>query len=115
LVAAALPLLAALLYRKRPVAALQRSPHLPAFLFDIVEEERRRRELEMAAQLQARFLPAPTFRRAGFECVAATRMARQVSGDFYIYVELPGEALGLAVGDVCGKSIPGALFMGMVV
>jgi hypothetical protein len=113
--AALLPLLVALLYRQRPVTTAVRSTHLPAFLVDIVEEERRQRELETAAQLQERFLPPPTCRRAGFECVAATRMARQVGGDFYTYVELPEGALGLAVGDVCGKSIPGALFMGMVV
>ncbi|HEX9638324.1 MAG TPA: SpoIIE family protein phosphatase [Acidobacteriota bacterium] len=109
------PLLAALLYRRRSVQALERSTHVPAFLTDIVEGERRQRELETAAQLQTRFLPAPTFRRGSFECVAATRMARQVGGDFYTYIELPGDAMALAIGDVCGKSIPGALYMGMMV
>jgi sigma-B regulation protein RsbU (phosphoserine phosphatase) len=39
--------------------------------------------------------------------------ARQVSGDFYGYVELEDGRLGVAIADVSGKGVPASLIMAM--
>jgi sigma-B regulation protein RsbU (phosphoserine phosphatase) len=38
--------------------------------------------------------------------------AQQVAGDYYDFFRLPDGRLGFAIGDVSGKGIPAALFMG---
>jgi sigma-B regulation protein RsbU (phosphoserine phosphatase) len=38
----------------------------------------------------------------------------EISGDFYDFVELPGDNLGLAICDVMGKGIPAGLLMAAV-
>lgn len=75
----------------------------------LVEQERLRRELELAAEIQRSLLPAeqpPPFPVAGIN-----RPARGVSGDFYAWLELPGERIAFALGDVSGKGMNAALLM----
>jgi serine phosphatase RsbU (regulator of sigma subunit)/anti-sigma regulatory factor (Ser/Thr protein kinase) len=67
-------------------------------------------ELEIARKIQQSLLPKtfpalPGFGLAGF-CVSA----RQVGGDFYDVLPLPGERALLVVADVMGKGVPAALF-----
>ena len=45
--------------------------------------------------------------------VAGT-LAREVGGDFYDVFLLPGDRLGLVIGDVADKGMPAALFMALV-
>ena len=75
----------------------------------LAEQERVRRELELAAEIQQSLLP----RRppAGFPVAGANRPARAVSGDFYDFFPLPGGAVAFAIGDVSGKGINAALLM----
>jgi serine phosphatase RsbU (regulator of sigma subunit) len=76
------------------------------------ESERRvAHELEIAKQVQARlfpqtFPPARTLDYAGV-CI----QARQVGGDYYDFLNLGQERLGLVLGDIAGKGIAGALLM----
>ena len=39
--------------------------------------------------------------------------ARDVGGDFFDLVALADGRIALGVGDVCGKGVPAALFMGI--
>ena len=39
------------------------------------------------------------------------RIAREVGGDFYDFIELPDDRLGIVVGDVTDKGVPAALIM----
>jgi serine phosphatase RsbU (regulator of sigma subunit) len=77
-----------------------------------VESERRAaHELEIARRVQARlfpqrFPPARTLEYAGL-CV----QARQVGGDYYDFLDLGRERLGLVIGDIAGKGIAAALLM----
>lgn len=70
------------------------------------------REIEIAADIQARLLPSRLFFAEGWQVAALCRPARIVGGDFFS--QLPSFADGNAAvvfGDVAGKSVSGALMM----
>ena len=77
-----------------------------------LESERRAaQELEIAKQVQARLFPqtlplCPTLDYSGI-CI----QARQVGGDYYDFLNLGQDRLGLVVGDIAGKGIAAALLM----
>ena len=68
-------------------------------------------ELQAAALLQTRFLPAAAPVLTGYEIGSHLQASGRVGGDFYDFVELPEGQLGVALGDASGKGIPGALLM----
>ncbi|NIQ09975.1 MAG: SpoIIE family protein phosphatase, partial [Gammaproteobacteria bacterium] len=47
----------------------------------------------------------------GIQLSGWNRACREVGGDFYDFIELPNNNLGIALGDVSGKGIPAALLM----
>jgi len=70
------------------------------------------RELKIAHQIQAGFLPDKLPQPSGWEIAAYFKAAREVAGDFYDVFNLSSEAkMALVVGDVCGKGVGAALFM----
>jgi sigma-B regulation protein RsbU (phosphoserine phosphatase) len=75
----------------------------------LVEQERVRRELELAGEIQRNLLPEP--RGGDFPVCGANLAARMVSGDFYDFFELPNGRVGFSVGDVSGKGLNAALLM----
>jgi sigma-B regulation protein RsbU (phosphoserine phosphatase) len=74
-------------------------------------EERLEREVRIAQQVQTRLFPQKVPRSDGLECHGVCRPARGVAGDYYDFLELDREHLGIAVGDVAGKGISAALLM----
>jgi serine phosphatase RsbU (regulator of sigma subunit)/anti-sigma regulatory factor (Ser/Thr protein kinase) len=78
-----------------------------------LELEALQRELDLARQIQSSMLPAaPLF--PGCDGIAGRgfmRAARHVGGDFYDAFPLGDGRLFLAIGDVCNKGTPAALFM----
>jgi sigma-B regulation protein RsbU (phosphoserine phosphatase) len=70
-------------------------------------------DLAVARQIQLSLLPASTPQIPGWDFAAAYRSARQVGGDLYDFIELPGghARLGLLIADVAGKGAAAALFM----
>ena len=77
-----------------------------------LESERRaRQEMEIAKQVQARLFPQslPSIRTLDYGGVCI--QARQVGGDYYDFLNLGGERLGLVIGDISGKGIAAALLM----
>src|SRR5271165_584458 len=78
---------------------------------------RRQRDDEMAsaAVIQRALLPkVPEFAaETGVDVSAAMTPAKDVGGDFYDLVQLADGRIALGVGDVCGKGVPAALFMGV--
>ncbi len=77
------------------------------------ERERLVRELEIAHEIQQSFLPRSWPRVPGIELAAMNLPARHVGGDFYDFIPLQGDRLGLLVADVSDKGVPAALFMAL--
>ncbi len=71
------------------------------------------KELALGRQIQLSLLPSAPPTVAGWEFAAYYEAAREVGGDSYDFLELPGEPrrLGIAIADVTGKGVPAALFM----
>jgi serine phosphatase RsbU (regulator of sigma subunit)/catechol 2,3-dioxygenase-like lactoylglutathione lyase family enzyme len=74
-------------------------------------ERRAAQELEIAQQVQARLFPQTLPRMRTLEYAGICHQARQVGGDYYDFLDLGGERLGLIVGDISGKGIAAALLM----
>jgi phosphoserine phosphatase RsbU/P len=74
-------------------------------------ERRAAQELEIAKQVQARLFPqaAPAMRT--LEYAGMCIQARAVGGDYYDFLNLGHERLGLVIGDIAGKGIAAALLM----
>jgi serine phosphatase RsbU (regulator of sigma subunit) len=76
-----------------------------------LEKERLERDLQTARQVQAALLPHHMPVVQGWRFAAHWQPAREVSGDFYEFLHLPNNTLGLAIADVTGKGMPAALVM----
>lgn len=78
-----------------------------------LELETLQRELDIARHIQVSMLPmSPLFEfHRDIEAQGLMHTARQVGGDFYDAFSIGEGRYFLAIGDVCGKGIPAALFM----
>jgi serine phosphatase RsbU (regulator of sigma subunit) len=76
-----------------------------------LEQERIKKELQLAHQIQQSLLPKHTPQVEGFSFGALYRAAKEVGGDYYDFLWLDKHKLGIAVADVCGKGIPAAMLM----
>lgn len=77
-----------------------------------LESERRAaQELEIARQVQARLFPQIRPELKTVEYAGVCLQARQVGGDYFDFLNLGPQRLGLIIGDVSGKGIAAALLM----
>jgi len=77
------------------------------------QQQRISQELEFARTLQRSLLPPDCPQWGGFSIQAVSRAAKEVSGDFYDFVEIDSDRLLVVIGDACGKGIPACLIMAM--
>jgi serine phosphatase RsbU (regulator of sigma subunit) len=75
------------------------------------ERARINRELELAHDIQRSLLPQGVPYVAGYQIAYRWQAAREVGGDFFDFMPLPGGGLALVVADVSDKGIPAALYM----
>ena len=74
-------------------------------------ERRAAQEIEIAKQVQARLFPQVRPQAKTLEYAGLCLQARQVGGDYYDFLDLGQQRLGLVIGDVSGKGIAAALLM----
>ena len=81
----------------------------------MVAQERMRRELALAAEVQQRLLPSCAPKGVAMEVAGFCEPARGVGGDYYDFINFDNSTqLGLAIADVAGKGMPAALLMSTV-
>jgi serine phosphatase RsbU (regulator of sigma subunit) len=74
-------------------------------------ERRVAHEMEIARQVQARLFPQTLPLASTLEYAGLCIQAHQVGGDYYDFLNLGQERLGLVIGDIAGKGIAAALLM----
>jgi serine phosphatase RsbU (regulator of sigma subunit) len=74
-------------------------------------KERMAQELAVAQGIQAHLVPASDPEATSVAFASSTVACHEIGGDFYDYVPLGADRLGIAIGDVSGKGVPAALLM----
>jgi catechol 2,3-dioxygenase-like lactoylglutathione lyase family enzyme len=74
-------------------------------------ERRAAQELAIAREVQARLFPQSMPKLRSLDYAGACLPARAVGGDYYDFLSLGPDRLGLVIGDVMGEGIAAALLM----
>ena len=88
--------------------------HFVAVVKDMTDRfKRQAQEIEMqyASQIQQKLYPAAAPRVEGYDIAGAVFPAKATCGDYFDYVPLAEDGLGLVIGDVCGHGLGPALIM----
>jgi serine phosphatase RsbU (regulator of sigma subunit) len=75
------------------------------------EKERLEQELLIARNIQMSLLPQGPFLMPGLALTAHCEPAREVGGDYYDYLPIDANRLGVLIADVSGKGTSAALYM----
>src|SRR5215210_2867876 len=75
------------------------------------EKKRLDHDLQIAREIQRILLPSEAPAVEGFEISGINIPASQVSGDYFDYITVDPEHLGVAIADVSGKGVPASLIM----
>src|SRR5258706_8994080 len=78
---------------------------------EVVEKKRIEAQLEIARQVQLELLPDNDPVIENFDVSAYVFPAQEVSGDYYDWVKVFDDQIGIVVADAVGKGIPAALLM----
>ena len=68
-------------------------------------------DLRVARRIQMALLPTKIPQAPGLEIAAFSMPAREIGGDFYDFVAIDDEHIGLTIADVSGKGVTGAILM----
>src|SRR5260370_1093517 len=83
-----------------------------AIIYSMANEKKRLdHDLEIARDIQRILLPAEAPAINGFQISGINVPARQVSGDYFDYIHVDDERLGVVIADVSGKGVPASLIM----
>lgn len=77
----------------------------------LIEKQRLETQLEVARQVQLELLPARDPQLEGFDISAYNFPTEEVSGDYYDWVRIFDDQIGIVIADVSGKGVPAALLM----
>ncbi len=73
-----------------------------------------REEMRLALDIQMSLLPKAPPETPGYAIAGVSLPAQTVGGDYFDYIPLDEDTLGLCVGDVSGKGLPASLLMANV-
>src|ERR1044071_3528506 len=77
----------------------------------LIEKKRLQGQLEVARQVQLELLPPNDPELAGYDISAYNFPTEEVSGDYYDWVKIYDDQLGIVIADVSGKGVPAAILM----
>jgi serine phosphatase RsbU (regulator of sigma subunit)/anti-sigma regulatory factor (Ser/Thr protein kinase)/tetratricopeptide (TPR) repeat protein len=81
---------------------------------NLAEQERLQKEMQVAQEIQQTLLPGEFPEIEGYGLSSYYAAAKEVGGDYYDFVEVDKDTLGIVVADVSGKGVPGSLVMTMI-
>jgi len=76
-----------------------------------LEQDRFERELQLAREIQQRFLPTAPPAVQGYELQGISFPSYEIGGDYYDFIRRRDERFVIALGDVSGKGTSAALLM----
>jgi phosphoserine phosphatase RsbU/P len=77
----------------------------------LIEKKRLQGQLEVARQVQLALLPPSDPELPGYDISAYNFPTEEVSGDYYDWVRIYHDQIGIVIADVSGKGVPAALLM----
>jgi len=77
----------------------------------LIEKQRLQTQLEVARQVQLQLLPGRDPQIEGYDISAYNFPTEEVSGDYYDWVRVYDDQIGIVIADVSGKGVPAALLM----
>jgi sigma-B regulation protein RsbU (phosphoserine phosphatase) len=80
-------------------------------LSDSLEAEALEKQVKLAAEVQKRMIPQTPPNIPGLELASVYVPSYALGGDFFDFIPLPYDNVGLAVADVSGKGVPASLIM----
>ena len=83
-------------------------------IIDITDRKREKEQefkLRLAREIQMKLFPAGSSHRSGLDIGGASYPADATGGDYFDYVPMPADCLGIAIGDVSGHGFGPALLM----
>ncbi len=85
---------------------------LGGMMAEMAEKKRLEEELRIARRIQMSLLPeSPPMRLPGVAIAASCTPAREVGGDYYDFLPIDEDRLGLLIADVSGKGTSAAFYM----
>lgn len=78
---------------------------------ELTVKQRMESELQIAKDFQRLLLPHDLPKIDGFEIATHCSPALEMGGDYYDFIQVDDDHLGIVIADVSGKGIPGALIM----
>ncbi len=87
------------------------SIHYAGLRDSLGEKQRIDHDLNVARQIQTALLPKAIPRLEGIELAAFNHSAQEIGGDYYDFIRIDDDHLGIAIADVSGKGIVGAIMM----
>jgi serine phosphatase RsbU (regulator of sigma subunit) len=96
-----------LAFASQAAAAIERT----RLLDEAIERRHLERELAIARQIQTSFLPKAPPQIAGYDVWGVNLPFSEVGGDYYDFIPIVENQMGVAISDVSGKGIPAALLM----
>ena len=81
---------------------------------EAIRSHNMRRQLRLAGEVQRQMIPAQPPQPPGFDMAAIYVPCFELGGDFYDFIDLPPDNLGVAVCDVVGKGIRASLLMASI-
>ena len=83
-------------------------------LQESIQAQALEQQVQMAAQVQHRMIPQKPPEMSGVDLASVYIPCQELGGDFYDFIQLPYDNIGLVVADVSGKGIPASLTMAAV-
>ena len=77
----------------------------------LMRQQRLEQDLRFAKRVQQSFLPLEPPEVPGFQFSRRYNPLYDVGGDFYDFIPLPNQRIGVTIGDVSGKGVSAALLM----